>query len=112
MQTKEKELKKEEQKEEYRREKGEGNKAKSLWALWVLDVLLVFSWETDNQCLTTSLYHLTGCWVEKCGWMCGLVGVVIVMEIECHSKNRKDPGAEHRGENHQHVILCVLYIFC
>lgn len=38
------------------------NKAKSLCGLCAFDVLLVFSWEADNQSLTTSLYHLTGSW--------------------------------------------------
>lgn len=38
------------------------NKAKSLCGLCAFDVLLVFSWEANNQSLATSLYHLTGSW--------------------------------------------------
>lgn len=47
------------------------NKAKSLCGLCAFDVLLVFSWEADNQSLTTSLYHLTGsCGGGRVGGVC------------------------------------------
>lgn len=112
MQTKEKELKKEEQKEEYRRETGRGIRPSPsglfgclMFYLFLVGRLIISPWQ-----------HLSIIW-QAAGWRSvdGCVdrwGVVIVMEMECHSKNRKDPGAEHCRENHQHVILCVLYIFC
>lgn len=75
------------------------NKAKSLCGLCAFDVFLVFSWEADNQSLTTSLYHLTGSWGEECVCVCECVcdigvGGLTVIEIVCYSKNRKDPGAQ------------------
>lgn len=54
---------------------GEKNKAKSPCGLCAFDVLLVFSWEANNQSLTTSLYHLTDSWGEECVCECVFWGV-------------------------------------
>lgn len=97
-------------------EKPLGDNAKSLCALCIFDVLLVFSWEADNQSLTTFLYdrRLGGEMQMSVsvggGGFCEKQSGIAKTERTLEHKNKKIPNAYKSFANSIFLFSYLLFV--